>query len=357
MKISDFDYDLPESLIAKQPPKTRGASRLLVLNRRTGEVDDRKYADIVDYLRPGDVLVLNNTRVIKARLMTTKPNGAQREILILESHGVGDDWHHHQVMYRGRLSTGDQLFIARSDLAIMIEVEEILDGGLAIVRSATDLLELAEKYGSPPLPPYLKRHATATDVKRYQTVFARQAGSVAAPTASLNMTDELIQKIADRGVKVAYITLHVGLGTFLPIRADDVENHQIHSEYFEIPAETVATIQSTKAENRRVIAVGTTVARTLEYSASSLRELSPVIARLQPKQSTPKSSGEADIYIYPGYKFQIVDALLTNFHAPRSTVLMLAAAFAGPENLRVAYNHAKTHDYQFLSYGDSMLIV
>ncbi|MDR2524325.1 MAG: tRNA preQ1(34) S-adenosylmethionine ribosyltransferase-isomerase QueA [Candidatus Nomurabacteria bacterium] len=331
MKVSDFDYDLPDELIAKHPPRVRGASGLLVLNRTNGEMMDSRYVDLAEFLRAGDVLVLNDTRVIKARLMTKRADGAAREILILERHGASDDWHRHRVMYRGRLTAGDILFAGESEIV----VEEILGDGLAIVHSATDLLELAEKYGSPPLPPYLHREATGDDIERYQTVFAEQAGSVAAPTASLNMTAELLSSIRARGVRIVYLTLHVGLGTFLPMRSETVEGHQIHSEYFEIPPATVEAVKSAQ----RVVAVGTTVARTLEYFAQ-----------------TGKQSGEADIFIYPGYEFQIVDALLTNFHAPRSTVLMLATAFAGVSNLRAAYAHAIAQKYRFLSYGDSMFI-
>ena len=334
MKVSDFDYNLPEDLIAKHPSKVRGTSRLLVLNRQTGDIEDGKYSDLADHLESGDVLVLNDTKVIKARLEVRKADGAKREILILEKHGSNDDWQKHKVMYRGKLNQGDELFLQKS-LQQKLTVERVLGDGLAIIKSDVDLLELAEKFGAPPLPPYLHRDATSQDVERYQTVFAEQAGSVAAPTASLNMTDELLQKIKDKGVIIKYLTLHVGLGTFLPIRVDKVEEHQIHSEYYEIPADTIQAIKQAK----RVVAVGTTVARTLEYYASS-----------------NKVAGEADIYIYPGYKFKMIDALLTNYHAPRSTVLMLASAFAGSENLKKAYEHAINKQYQFLSYGDSMLI-
>jgi S-adenosylmethionine:tRNA ribosyltransferase-isomerase len=335
MKVSDFDYDLPDRLIAKQPPAERGGARLLVLDRVSGAVQDRQYADLADLLNAGDVLVLNDTKVIKARLEAVKPNGARRELVILEKHAGDSDWHRHKVLHRGRLTAGEQLRIGIHKLT----VNEVLGDGVAVVSSDVDLMKLSEKYGAPPLPPYLKRQATADDIERYQTVFANQPGSAAAPTASLNMTNDLLNRLSKKGVIIKYLTLHVGLGTFLPIRADQVESHPIHSEYFEIPADTVQAIQTAKAANRRVIAVGTTVARTLEYVGI-----------------TKTMSGEADIYIYPGYKFQIINALLTNFHAPRSTVLLLAAAFADPQNLKSAYTHAKTQKYRFLSYGDSMFI-
>lgn len=341
MKLSDFSYDLPDNLIADNPPKIRGTSRLLVLNRKNGNIQDKHYSDVVDYLDAGDVLVLNDTRVIKARLKAQKENGADRELVILEKHSFDNDWHRHRVLYRRKLSVDDKLSVGDATLV----VEEIQEGGLAIVRSDYDLLDLAEKYGDVPLPPYMHRDATPTDIRRYQTVFADEKGSVAAPTASLNMTVEILDRLKAKGVKVAYLTLHVGLGTFLPIRTDNVEDHHMHQEYFYIPKETVETIQSAKQSGGRVVALGTTVARTLEYVGEKLL-------------SDPQNiSGEADIFIYPGYKFKIIDGLMTNYHAPKSTVLMLTAAFAGWDKLLPAYKHAITEKYNFLSYGDSMLIL
>ncbi len=341
MKISDYSYDLPDFLIADQPPEVRGTSRLLVLNRKNGEIQDKKYSDVVDYLKPGDVLVLNDTRVIKARLKATKENGALRELVILEKHSFDNDWHRHRILYRRKLSVGDKLSVASATLI----VEEIQDGGLAIVRSDQDLLDLAEKCGDVPLPPYMHREATPMDVERYQTVFADEKGSVAAPTASLNMTDEILEKLRLKGIKIVYLTLHVGLGTFLPIRTETIEDHHMHQEYFYIPSETVDSIRLAKQDGRRVIALGTTVTRTLEYASEKI------------VNSTQEISGEADIFIYPGYEFKLIDGLLTNYHAPKSTVLMLTAAFAGWENLLPAYNHAIAEKYNFLSYGDSMLII
>jgi S-adenosylmethionine:tRNA ribosyltransferase-isomerase len=385
MKLSDFHYNLPEELIAKHPPKIRGTSRLLVLDRQTGVLQDRKYADLADLLNPGDLIILNNTKVLKSRLLATKANGAKRELIILEKHATDTDWHEHKVLYRGKLRPNDTLYIKNHQLT----VTEILDGGLAIVKSSSDLLKLTEKYGRPPLPPYLKRAATPADTKRYQTVFARDPGSAAAPTASLNMTEELLEKLRAKGVQIAYLTLHVGLGTFLPIRVDDLENHKMHAEYFEIPSETIKAIAKAKSQNHRIVAVGTTVARTLEYAASEhqdvLSEALPTrerqwnpterqgprvagdVARLDSLGGADASertswrsrslSGEANIFIYPCYQFKIIDALLTNFHAPKSTVLMLTAAFAGKPHLQSAYDHAIKQNYQFLSYGDSMLII
>jgi S-adenosylmethionine:tRNA ribosyltransferase-isomerase len=340
MRISDFDYNLPEERIAQFPPKVRGQTRLLVVSRETGGTWHQLYGDMIEYLKPGDVVVLNNSKVIKARLVATNATGKQRELLLTENHGH-DDRHRHQVIYRGSLHAGETVTVADTDITI----DEVLDGGMAMVSSTADLLKLAEKHGTVPLPPYMKRQATADDQKRYQTVFAKQAGSVAAPTASLNFTEELAAKLTEKGVKIVYLTLHVGLGTFLPIRTDDVEDHVMHSEYFSIPTETVQTIQAAKRAGHQICAVGTTVARTLEYAHQALLDELP-----------QHLSGEANIFMYPGYDFKVIDVLLTNFHAPRSTVLMLAAAFAGWEHLQKAYQEALAEDYNFLSYGDSMLI-
>ena len=238
-------------------------------------------------------------------------------------------------MYRGKLHDGDVLKVANQGII----VAKILGNGIAEVESDTPLVDLAERYGTIPLPPYLHRDAEENDKKRYQTVWAKNMGSAAAPTASLNMTEELLKKLRQKGVIIKYLTLHVGLGTFLPIRTDEVENHKMHSEWFNIPETTIETINTAKSTNHRVVALGTTVARTLEYYGK-----------------TGETSGEDDIFIYPGFEFQVIDALLTNFHAPKSTVLMLASAFAGWDHLKNAYDHAVATEYNFLSYGDSMLI-
>ena len=327
MLVTDYNYDLPEERIAKYPPRQRGTTRLLVLNRRNGEINDSYYRDLADYLNPGDVLILNDTRVMKSRLFCTLPDGRKRELVVLERHGDEPQ----RVMYRGKLHEKDKLLINDNEIFI----SKILGNGIAEVESATPLPELAEKYGTVPLPPYLHRDATEDDKKRYQTVWAKNMGSAAAPTASLNMTDELLDRLHKKGVIIKYLTLHVGLGTFLPIRTDNVEDHKMHSEWFYIPEDTIETIKKAK----RVVALGTTVARTLEYYAK-----------------TGNTSGEDDIFIYPGYEFKLVDALITNFHAPKSTVLMLASAFAGWDHLKNAYDHAVAEKYNFLSYGDSMFI-
>ena len=339
MLVSDFNYDLPEEVIAQHPPKVRGTTRLLVLNRQTGDIIDSKYANLADFLQPGDLVVLNDTRVMRSRVFTELPDGRPRELVVLEKHDGEID----HVMYRGKLHTGDQLTVKNitndSKTNDTITIKEILGNGTATVTANRDLTKIVADYGNVPLPPYLHRDADKDDIKRYQTVWAKELGSAAAPTASLNMTKELIKKLQAKGVQIKYLTLHVGLGTFLPIRSDNVEEHHMHSEWFHIPDDTIEAIKDTKAANHRVIAVGTTVTRTLEYWAK-----------------TGKTEGEDDIFIYPGFKFQAIDALVTNFHAPKSTVLMLTAAFAGWDHLKPAYEHAIESNYKLLSYGDSMFI-
>ena len=339
MLVSDYSYNLPEEKIAIRPPKVRGATRLLVLNRQTGEVIDSKYANLVDFLLPGDLIILNDTRVMRSRVFTELPDGRPRELVVLEKHDGEID----HVMYRGKLHAGDQLTVKNvaddSKTNDIVTVKEILGNGTATVTANRNLTDIIADYGNVPLPPYLHRDADKKDIKRYQTVWAKELGSAAAPTASLNMTKELIQKLQDKGIQIKYLTLHVGLGTFLPIRSDNVEEHHMHSEWFHIPKDTLQAIKETKASGHRVIAVGTTVTRTLEYWAK-----------------TGKTEGEDNIFIYPGFKFQAIDALVTNFHAPKSTVLMLTAAFAGWDHLKPAYEHAIKGDYKLLSYGDSMFI-
>jgi S-adenosylmethionine:tRNA ribosyltransferase-isomerase len=340
MRVSDFNYNLPEKLIAQHPPQVRGDSRLLVVNRTHSTLSNLSYKDFTAYVQPGDIVVLNDTKVIRARLNVSDSKGRLRELLLLEDHH-NTDLTKRQCLYRGKLKAGEKLSIE----SIQLKVEKILGDGIAEIAAPVSLLALADKVGSVPLPPYMHRSATKEDVVRYQTVFAEKPGSVAAPTASLNLTQDMIDKIVAKNATIAYLTLHVGLGTFLPIRSDEVEQHQMHSEYFEIPPKTADAIQAAKRNGKRTFAVGTTVARTLEYCADQILS----------EKSGPLS-GEADIFIYPGYNFRIVDALLTNFHAPKTTVLMLAAAFAGWDLLKRSYEEAVSEEYAFLSYGDSMLI-
>ena len=340
MLVSDFNYDLPEEVIAQHPPKVRGTTRLLALNRQTGEVTDSHYANLDEFLQPGDLIVLNDTKVMRSRVFTErKSDGHPRELVVLERHDGEID----HVMYRGKLHEGEELIVKNvatdEKTEDIITIQSILGNGISTAKANRPLEEIAQDYGNVPLPPYMHRDAEPEDIERYQTVWAKDFGSAAAPTASLNMTKELLAKLEKKGVQVKYLTLHVGLGTFLPIRTDNVEEHQMHSEWFHIPGDTIKAIEDTKAAGHRVIAVGTTVTRTLEFWAK-----------------TGKTAGEDNIFIYPGFEFKVIDALVTNFHAPKSTVLMLTAAFAGWDNLKPAYDHAVKSGYKLLSYGDSCFI-
>jgi S-adenosylmethionine:tRNA ribosyltransferase-isomerase len=341
MRVSDFDYDLPADRIACYPPTERGTTRLLVIERATGQLRHAAYSDLDTFLEPGDLLVLNNSKVIRARLLCEKPTGARIELMLLEKHEGAQEL----ALYRGRLKKGDRLLSHGAEL----KVEDLPDDGIARL-SRTDGGEVAalfEEHGSVPIPPYLKREAEALDRERYQTVFAGRPGSVAAPTASLNITGDLLERLRSKGVRIAEMTLHVGLGTFLPIRSETFEEHVMHREFYTISSETAMEIGKARAAGKRVVAVGTTVTRALEHAAE----------RLVGSGFREAVSGEADIFLYPGCRFRVIDALLTNFHAPRSTVLMLTAAFAGSDLLKRAYREALDKGYRFLSYGDSMLIV
>ncbi len=343
MQTDNFNYNLPRELIALHPPKERGNARLLVMDRTSGKLYERVYADFTNYLSAGDVVILNDTKVIPARIITHKKNNlAKRELVLLESHGRQDNWHIHKALYRGHINRGDVLL---TEDQTELFVTEVLDDGVILISSRITLLEVANKNGQTPLPPYLNRDAEPDDKYRYQTIWAKEEGSVAAPTASLNLTNEVIDKLTAQGVVVTYATLHVGLGTFLPIRTNDLAQHVMHKEYFVVPAVTIGAIRRAKENGKKVIAIGTTITRTLEYAAEEIMS-----------GSGEEISGDADIFIYPGYKFKLVDGLLTNFHAPKSSVLMLAAAFAGWDNLKSAYNYAIEKRYNFLSYGDSMFI-
>ncbi len=342
MHVSDFDYELPEHSVATRPIQKRGDSRLLVINKESGTIEHRKYSDLVNYLKPGDVVVLNDTKVIKARIIAKNIKSQERELLILEEHGTYEV-KKRKVLYRGKLRVGEVLKVGQADITIL----DIYPGGIATVSSDKSLLKIAEEFGEVPLPPYMKRKADKFDNERYQTVFAEKKGSVAAPTASLNFTKELETKLRNKGIIICKLTLHVGLGTFLPIRTEDLQDHVMHSEYFEIPEETIDILQKAIQNSSKIVAIGTTVMRTLEYCADKI-----IISK-----GSKELRGEADIFIYPGYEFRIANTMLTNFHAPKSTVLMMAAAFAGKNNLSRAYQEAINEDYKFLSYGDSMLII
>lgn len=343
MNLTDFNYSLPEELIAKHPPKIRGQSRLLCFDINTKTTIDDQYQNLINYLKPTDLVIVNDTKVIPARLKVyKKSNKAKRELILIEQHGQSDNWFQHKVIYKGKITPEDILISSNNT---ELKVIDVLPDGIAIIESPINLLDLADQIGEVPLPPYLKRQANEEDTNRYQTVWANKKGSVAAPTASLNMTDELLELIQQKAT-LAHLTLHVGLGTFLPIRSKKIEDHHMHQEYFEIPIETIKLIQQAKQNNQRIIAIGTTVARTLEYVSSTIMK----------HTNNQTLMGEADIFIYPGYSFKILDGLLTNFHAPKSTVLMLVSAFCGWDTLQKLYQHAIEEKYNFLSYGDSMLI-
>lgn len=337
MLVEDFDYHLPEHLIAQKAAEPRDSSRLLVLNRETATLEDRIFRDIVEYLNPGDLLVLNDTRVIPARLLGEKKGtGGKAEVLLLRQK-ESLLW---EALVRpgARLKEGAQIVFGGGFLEA--KIEKHLEEGLRIVRFKCDrpFMEVLDELGKMPLPPYIQ--AELEDRERYQTVYSKNPGSAAAPTAGLHFTEELLQKIAAKGVKKAFVTLHVGLGTFRPVSEETVEEHKMHSEMYQVPEATWELIQKTKEAGGRVIAVGTTVVRTLES-----------VGR------TGKLFGETDIFIYPGFQFQVVDSMITNFHLPKSTLLMLVSAFADRGMILKAYEHAVREEYRFFSFGDAMLII
>lgn len=340
MKTSDFDYILPPELIAQTPTAQRDASRLLCLDRQTGAYSHHHFYNLPDFLRPGDCLILNNSRVLPARLLGQRlPGGGACEVLLLIDRG--DNVWECIVRPGKHLRAGARLSFGAGELTA--EVAEVLPDGNRLVRFFYEGIfhEVLERLGKMPLPPYIK--AELQDQERYQTVYSKVNGSAAAPTAGLHFTPELLETIAARGVRLGYVTLHVGLGTFRPVKEEDVEAHEMHSEYCTVPEETAALINETKANGGRVICVGTTSCRTVESWAG--------------EDGTMKASaGWTSIYIYPGYRFKVMDALVTNFHLPQSTLLMLVSAFAGRENVLRAYEEAVREGYRFFSFGDAMFI-
>lgn len=343
MRTQDFDFYLPEALIAQHPTKTRSASRLLFLNGKTGKISDQFFVDLPQYLNAGDLLIFNDTKVIKARLFGEKASGGAIEMLI---ERVIDT---HHVMAHIRASrapkVGTVLLLADAFKAEVIGRND----DLFHVKFIGDMpvLDLLERYGSMPLPPYITHNADAEDETRYQTVYAKHAGAVAAPTAGLHFDEMMLTKLREKGINIAYVTLHVGAGTFQPVRVENIHEHKMHSEIYNIPPETVEMIESTKANGGKIIAVGTTSMRTLESAAQVERLESGKIKHGQ---------NETDIFITPGYEFKIVDKLITNFHLPKSTLLMLVSAFAGFDEIKNAYAHAVKQEYRFFSYGDAMLL-
>ncbi len=338
MRTTDFDFYLPDELIAQFPATERTASKLLKLDGKIGQLSDEKFIDLPQFIAPGDLLVFNNTKVIKARLAGAKATGGQIEALIERVI----DTHHALAHIKSSRSPkpGSRLLFANAFEAEVIERQD--DLFLLKIHSETDLLDLLDQYGSLPLPPYITHAADAHDDERYQTVFAKQPGAVAAPTAGLHFDDAMLERLKVHGVNFAYVTLHVGAGTFQPVRVDDIREHKMHTELYSVPAETVTLIQATKAQGKKVTAIGTTALRALESAARSGELMG--------------GAGETDIFITPGYKFKVVERLLTNFHLPKSTLLMLVSAFAGLTHIQQAYQHAITQKYRFFSYGDAMLI-
>lgn len=339
MNKSDFDFYLPEELIAQTPLEKRDTSRLLHLDKQTGEIEHRHFYDIKQYLHEGDCLVLNDSRVLPARLIGARPTGGTVELVLLKD--LGDNrW---ECLSRPGRKTkpGQELVFGNGELTAV--VEEVTLGGNRIVKFSYEgiFLEILERLGKMPLPPYIKEELQ--DSERYQTVYSKELGSAAAPTAGLHFTKELLAEIADMGVKICYVTLHVGLGTFRPVKADKIEDHEMHSEFCIVPDETAETVNAVMRAGGRVIAVGTTSCRTLESFTTEDGTL----------QAT---SGWTNIFIYPGYKFKCIDALITNFHLPESTLIMLVSALAGRENILNAYNTAVKERYRFFSFGDAMMI-
>ena len=339
MKVTEFDYDLPEELIAQVPIKKRDESRLMVLDRKNKTIEHKKFKDIIEYLEPGDVLVRNNTKVIPARLYGNKETGAKVEFLLLNNI-EGDIW---ECIVRpgNKLHIGAKVIFG--DGLLKSEILDTMEGGTRKVKFSYEGIfnEILDKIGLMPLPPYI--HESLKDNDRYQTVYAKYEGSAAAPTAGLHFTDELLKKLEEKGVIIANVTLHVGIGTFRPVKEENVEEHKMHTEHFYIKKEDAEKINNAKTKGKRVIAVGTTSCRVLETIADKNGMV----------KETERDTG---IYIYPGYKFKCLDGLITNFHLPQSTLLMLVSALAGKEYIMEAYKEAVKEKYRFFSFGDAMFI-
>ena len=359
MNLSDFDYDLPEELIAQTPIEPRDASRLMVVPRQGGPFEHRHFADLPEYLRAGDVLVLNQTRVIPARLKGHKvPTGGAVELLLLRQQ---DDLTWTALAGGKHVLEGTRLeFETHDGAGVTAEVIAVLDGAQRVVRFDQPLDLTPDHLGEVPLPPYI--HAPLQNPERYQTVFARYDGSAAAPTAGLHFTGEMLIELQRQGIELAYCTLHIGLDTFQPVREAQIEQHRMHSEWASLSAQDAQTINEARLAGRRIIAVGTTVVRTLETAASLSAGGDPLNGMEPPADYCPwrpviAFSQETRLFIRPGYHFRIVDGLVTNFHLPRSTLLMLVSAFAGRERILAAYAEARERRYRFYSFGDAMLIV
>lgn len=340
MQTKDFYFDLPQELIAQTPIQNRDQSRLLVLNKENGQIQHKKFHDIISFLQQGDVLILNNSKVLPSRIFGVKESGAKVEFLLLKN--LGDNrWE--TLVKPGKKAKIGAVFSFSDELSGEI-VGQAQDGARIIhfkYDQSKNIYEILDSIGSMPLPPYIKEKLE--DKNRYQTVYAKELGSAAAPTAGLHFTPQLLQAIEKKGVRIGYVTLHVGLGTFRPVKVDKIEEHHMHFESYSVPKETIQLIEEAKKEGRRVISVGTTSTRTLESAFNK-------------EGHCIKPDGETDIFIYPGYQFKVIDALITNFHLPESTLIMLVSALAGRENVLAAYNEAVEERYRFFSFGDAMFI-
>ena len=343
MKLSDFDFDLPNHLIARYPTEQRTASRLLHLDGKSGQIAHRGFPDILEMLNEGDLLVFNNTRVIPARLLGNKESGGKVEMLV---ERVLDE---HRVLAHVRASKspkpGTRLLLENEVWVKVLGRQEALFE--IEFEGADNVFNILEAHGHMPLPPYIDRADEETDKERYQTVYNEKPGAVAAPTAGLHFDDALLQKLAEKGIRQAFVTLHVGAGTFQPVRVENILEHKMHSEYAEVPENVTDAIRETKERGGRVIAVGTTSVRSIESAAQK---------SLKDEKALSPFFGDTDIFIYPGYEFLVIDAMITNFHLPESTLMMLVSAFAGSENIKQAYQQAIESEYRFFSYGDSMFL-
>lgn len=343
MKLSDFHFDLPDNLIARYPKESRTASRLLHLDGKTGQVEHRMFTDLLDWVESGDVLIFNNTRVIPARLLGQKASGGKVEVLV---ERIIDDYRVLAHVKASKSPKPGTILIMEQKIELQMESRQ---GDLFRLKllNAQPILPLLEQYGHMPLPPYIDRPDETSDKERYQTVYNAKPGAVAAPTAGLHFDDGMLTGLKNKGVKIEFVTLHVGAGTFQPVRVDNITEHKMHSEYAEVPQSVVDAVLTAKQTGKRVIAVGTTSVRSLESAAK---------AALEQQTSLQPFFSDTDIFIYPGYQFQIVDAMVTNFHLPESTLIMLISAFAGRDNIMNAYQQAIEQEYRFFSYGDAMLI-
>ena len=341
MTTNEFDYDLPERFIAQTPLKNRSDSKLLVMDKKTGKLEETVFKNIIDYLNPGDILVLNDTKVIPARLIGEKEDTKAVIELLLLKNIEGDTWECLSKPQK-RLHIGTIISFGENGI-LKAKVTKIKDAGLVEAKLIYNgiLMEILDKLGTMPLPPYI--HEKLEDKDRYQTVYAKNIGSAAAPTAGLHFTEDLLKQIKDKGIDIVYVTLHVGLGTFRPVEVEDVTKHIMHSEYYVLTEDAAKILNKAKFEGRKIYAVGTTSTRVLETVVSKYNKFVP-------------SSGETNIFIYPGYEFKAIDGLITNFHLPKSTLLMLVSALSSKEHILNAYEYAKNNDFRFFSFGDAMFI-